>query len=269
MRYPRGDMATTESIRTSVLPPSPSDPASARGQTKLTSEQLATYRRDGFLVAPAVFPAEELEAIDREIDRLLAEPGNDAGGIHPTWIFQVARRSDLARRFAEDERLLALIEDIVQPGIAVHSSKLVPKLPRSSDVCHWHQDDAFYLRPDDPDTYSQTRMSVWVPLQDADERNGCLWVVPGSHEWGLQDYHMAQTGQCRKVIDREAYADEHAVPLRVKAGCVVLFSAMLWHHSKANQTDRVRRAFIVSYQEATVPKGAGEQWKILRPALPA
>jgi ectoine hydroxylase-related dioxygenase (phytanoyl-CoA dioxygenase family) len=109
-------------------------------------------------------------------------------------------------------------------------------------------------------------MSVWVPLQDAHERNGCLWVVPGSHTWGIDPYHMVDTGQCRKVIDREAYANEHAIPLPVQAGSVVLFSAWLWHHSKNNETDQVRRAFIVSYQEATVRRGAGEQWKILRPA---
>ena len=235
---------------------------------RLTTAELHTYAQDGFVVVPDVFPSDHLERIDHEIDRLLAEPGNDAGGIHPTWIFQVARRSEMARAFAEDERLLTVVEDIVKPGIAIHSTKLVPKPPHTQDICHWHQDDAFYIRPDDPDTFSQTRMSVWVPLQDADERNGGLWVVPGSHEWGLQDYHMVDTGQCRKVIDREAYAEENAIPLRVNAGAAVLFSAMLWHHSKGNQTDRVRRAFIVSYQEATVRKGAGEQWKILRPAIP-
>jgi ectoine hydroxylase-related dioxygenase (phytanoyl-CoA dioxygenase family) len=231
---------------------------------RLSAEEQATYHREGYVVVPGVFPAAELEAIDEEIDRLLTEPGNDAGGIHPTWVFQVARRSELARRFAEDERVLTLIEEIVRPGIAIHSTKLVPKPPRSDDVCHWHQDDAFYLKPEDPQTHSRTRMSVWVPLQDADERNGGLWVVPGSHTWGLEPYHMADTGQCRKVIDREAYANEHAVPLRVRGGAVVLFSALLWHHSKNNQTDRVRRAFIVSFQEATVGKGAGEQWKVLR-----
>lgn len=232
---------------------------------RLTAEERRTYDDSGFVIVPGTFAPEELDAIDREIDRLLEVPGNDAGGIHPTWIFQVARRSEIAGRLAEDERLLGLIEDIVAPGIAIHSTKLVPKLPHAGDVCHWHQDDAFYLNPDDPDTVSRTRMSVWVPLADADERNGCLWVVPGSHRWGLQDYHMTHTGQCRKVIDREAYAHEHGVPLRVGAGSVVLFSALLWHHSKDNQTDRVRRAFIVSYQEAAVPRGAGEQWKILRP----
>ncbi|MGH2352393.1 MAG: phytanoyl-CoA dioxygenase family protein [Chloroflexota bacterium] len=243
--------------------PAPAPPRRPRG---LSPEQRRVYDEQGFVVVPDVFPPEELAAIDREIDRLLAEPGNDAGGIHPTWIFQVARKSEMARTFAEDERLLALVEDVVMPGIAIHSTKLVPKPPHSDDVCHWHQDEAFYLKPEDPDTFSRTRMSVWVPLQDADERNGCVWVVPGSHRWGIDPYHMADTGQCRKVIDREAYANEHAIPMRMPAGGVMLFSAWLWHHSKGNQTDRVRRAFIVSYQEATVRRGAGEQWKILRPA---
>ena len=244
----------------------PARAAGAGARRRLTAGEIAAYWETGYVVVPDVFPVAELEEIDREIDRLLEEPGNDAGGIHPTWIFQVARRSELAGRFAEDERLLALVEGVVEPGLAIHSTKLVPKPPHSDDVCHWHQDEAFYFRPDDAQTLSRTRMSVWVPLQDSHERNGCLWVVPGSHRWGIDPYHMVDTGQCRKVIDREAYANEHAVALPVRAGSVVLFSAWLWHHSKNNQTDRVRRAFIVSYQEATVAKGAGEQWKVLRPA---
>jgi hypothetical protein len=265
-RHDRGQSAVLDTPADTPLDAPGDAPHATPAARRLTEAERRIYAAQGFVVVPAIFPAAELTAMDHEIDRLLAEPGNDAGGIHPTWVFQVARKSDLARAFAEDARLLALVEDIVTPGIAIHSSKLVPKPPHSDDVCHWHQDDAFYLKPDDPATFSATRMSVWVPLQDSDEQNGCLWVVPGSQEWGLQDYHMVGTGQCRKVIDREAYADENAIPLPVKAGSVVLFSALLWHHSKNNRTDRVRRAYIVSYQEATVPKGAGEQWKILRPA---
>ena len=138
---------------------------------RLSAAERRTYDDQGYVVVPRVFPADELEAIDTEIDRLLTEPGNDAGGIHPTWVSQVARRSELARRFAEDERLLALIEEIVQPGIAIHSTKLVPKPPHSDDVCHWHQDDAFYIKPDDPGTFSQTRMSVWRSTRAAIARS--------------------------------------------------------------------------------------------------
>ena len=57
----------------------------------------------------------------------------------------MARKSELARRFAQDERLLSLVQDLVRPGLAIHSTKLVPKAPHSDDVCHWHQDEAYYL----------------------------------------------------------------------------------------------------------------------------
>lgn len=231
---------------------------------KLTTDERRLYDEQGFVLVPEVFSATELEEIDREIDRIL--PDTDAQGEHSGWIFKVAEHSDVATRFAEDERLLGMIENIVQPGIAVHSSKIVTKLPHSDDVCHWHQDEAFYLQPDDPQTISKTRMSVWVPLQDANERNGCLWIVPGSHRWGLESYTLADNGTCKKRIDREAYANEHAIQVPVRAGSAVLFSAWTWHHSKNNQTDHTRRAFIVSYQEATVPRGADDQWRVLRPA---
>jgi ectoine hydroxylase-related dioxygenase (phytanoyl-CoA dioxygenase family) len=57
-------------------------------------------------------------------------------------------------------------------------------------------------------------------------------------------------------INRWGYADLYAVSLPARAGSGVLFSAWTWHHSKHNRTARTRRAFIVSYQEATVPRGA-------------
>ena len=242
---------------------------SRRALRTLTAQEIETYWETGYVVVPDIFPVDELEAIDAEIDRLLAEPGNDAGGIHPTWIFQVARRSEMARQLAEDERLLALVERVVEPGIAIHSSKLVPKPPHSNDVCHWHQDEAFYFRPDDPQTLSRKRMSVWVPLQDAHEQNGCLYVVPKSHEWGLQEHKNKDFGQCRYSMDEEEIReilDKQAIAVPVPAGSAVLFSALLWHGSKGNQTGKVRRAFITSYQEATVPKGNGPQWRIVRPA---
>ena len=50
----------------------------------------------------------------------------------------------------------------------------------------------------------------------------------------------------------------------MKAGSIVLFSARIWHHSGSNQSDRLRRAFIVTYQEAAVVGGNEQQWKILR-----
>lgn len=229
----------------------------------LTVEERRYYEEHGYVVVPDVFPVAELDGIDQEIDRLLSEPDKKAPDHLPGWVMQLGLRSDVTRDFAEDARLLSLIEEIVRPGIAIHSAKLVAKPPRFQEECHWHQDEAFYLHG--PESASATRMSVWVPLQDADEHNGCLWVVPSSHRWGLQPFEPVAYGQCRRKLDPTEHLNE-AIPVCMRAGAVLLFSAWLWHHSKGNQTERVRRAFIVSYQEATVGAGEGTQGKILRPA---
>jgi len=241
-------------------------PTLAAALRKLSPDERQTYERDGFVAVPGVFPANELAVLNQELDRLSAIPANDAGPTRAGWIYAVGQRSEVTKQFAADERLLALVEDVVFPGIAIHSSKLVTKVPQSADICHWHQDEAFYMKPDDPTTHAQRRMSVWVPLQDTDQRNGCLWVVPGSQRWGIDPWTIQETGTCVKRINRVEYADQHAVPLPVQSGTVVLFSAYTWHHSKNNQTDQIRRAFIVSYQEATAPRGAGDQRMVLRSA---
>lgn len=241
----------------------------------LTAEQREQYESRGFVIVPDVFPAEELEAIDAEIDRLLEkllaerrERGEVRGNNHHEEtgsILQLGLRSPVCQQVAEDARVLDMISEIVHPGIAIYSVKLIAKPPFTNIPCHWHQDDAYYVKQ----STSQARMSVWVPLQDAHEQNGCLWIVPDSHKWGLQAHATKDYGQCRLSMNEEdiqEILDKQAVPVPVKAGSAVLFSAMLWHGSKGNQTATVRRAFITSYQEATVARGNAAQWKILRAA---
>ena len=180
----------------------------------LSAAELQTYHEQGYVVLDNVFPPEDVTAINDEIERLLPEYG-DTQEHRPGWIFQLGLRSEFISEFAREERILALIEDIVQPGIAIHSAKLVSKVPHSDIVCHWHQDEAFYTRPNDPKSFSQTRMSVWVPLQDANEANGCMWVVPGSHRWGLQDYVVMDYGACVRRLSargiRQRACRSHAV----------------------------------------------------------
>lgn len=229
---------------------------------QLTTQQRREYDELGFTLVPGVFPAHELAALDAEIDGLQAEVAAEKG-YDDGWILRLGLRSPVTQNLCADERLLHLVQDIVQPGIAIYSAKLVPKLPFNDAVCHWHQDDAYY----NDTAPSQTRMSVWVPLHDSDEDNGCLWVIPGSHAWGLQPWQQRDGGYCNKaLIAPEDFDFSQAMAIPARAGDVVLFSALLWHSSQGNRSERLRRAFIVSYQEATVPAGNKDQWKILRSA---
>lgn len=228
---------------------------------KLTIEEKKQYDELGYVVVSDIFSTDELNEINEELNG--CEEPVQTSGEHEGFTYQLAMLTDKTKQFAHDERILNLIEDIVKPGISIFSSKLLTKLPQSASVCHWHQDDAYYNEV----VNSDTRMSIWVPLQDTDELNGCLWIVPKSHKQGQQPYTVKNNGTCRKALDELQVDLSKAEPVRMKAGSMLLFNALTWHSSKGNETDHVRRAFIVSYQEATVPIGRGKQHIVLRPAI--
>jgi ectoine hydroxylase-related dioxygenase (phytanoyl-CoA dioxygenase family) len=226
---------------------------------RLSDAELETYDRDGFVIVPAVVPREECAEIDAEIVRITREQF----GVEAETMLQLGMRSPVTRRICVDERLLTLVEDLVHPGIAIYSAKMVPKMPGAAHDCLWHQDEAYYR----DNSRAARRLSIWLALQDSDAGNGGVWFVPGSHRWGLQEYEDRPPGPCTRAI--RVFTEEHqrqAVCPPVAAGSMVLFDSLTWHSSGSNRSDRARRAFIVSYQDALAQGGNGAQWRIVRPA---
>lgn len=227
---------------------------------QLTDEQIRAYHEQGYVTIENMFPRSEMEAMNEEIDRLMAKgAGENAHG--KGWIMSLGLVSKATEAFCSDDRILDLIAPLVHPGIAIYSAKLVAKEPNDDTVCHWHQDDAYYTQM----SQSERRMSIWIALHDSTIEQGCLEVIPGSHKRGLQPTRKRKEGLCNLAMDVDVDMDER-VFCPVKAGTMILFSSLLWHASAGNRTDQLRRAFIVSYQEATVQGGNGRQWKIVRAA---
>ena len=141
-------------------------------QRKLNAAQRDEYGHNGFVIVENVFPVEELARIDGEVDSILER--NDSSAEDRYNLLRLGLRSGLMGRLAADPRLLALLEDLVHPGIAIYSSKMVAKIPRSNHVCHWHQDDAYCVAH----SWSKTRMSIWLGLHDSDASNGGMWFIP-------------------------------------------------------------------------------------------
>jgi ectoine hydroxylase-related dioxygenase (phytanoyl-CoA dioxygenase family) len=92
-----------------------------------------------------------------------------------------------------------------------------------------------------------TEVSAWVALDDVDEENGCMSMVPGSHKWGDEIEYI------RTLEDFNALPSEYkgnpvkAVPCLVKKGEVHFHHALTWHGSPANLSSRKRRAIAIHY----------------------
>ncbi|MBS4222633.1 phytanoyl-CoA dioxygenase family protein [Lederbergia citrea] len=107
-----------------------------------------------------------------------------------------------------------------------------------------HQD--YYYIHNEPNTLT----AAWIAMEDVDEANGCLWVIPGSHKDGLLPH-----GRVKDKSEHEAWTDEtegadlsKQIPVIMEKGDIVFFHNLLIHSSGKNRTeDRWRRSYVCHY----------------------
>lgn len=111
-----------------------------------------------------------------------------------------------------------------------------PPCPGAEGTVPLHQDPSF-IDETDRDTYN-----FWVALQDVDERNGCLHVVPGSHRLNRQP---RSNGAFFAFPYREllpAIGERFLIPVPVRAGQAVVTCQTLFHMSFPNRSTQLRLA---------------------------
>ena len=105
-----------------------------------------------------------------------------------------------------------------------------------------HQDQ-YYLR-----VQPGTCLAAWMALDDCDEENGCLQVVPGTHTLPLLCTVEADTNQSFTDVTVPLADGMTPTPVQMQAGDVLFFNGQLVHGSFPNTSaDRFRRSLIGHY----------------------
>jgi ectoine hydroxylase-related dioxygenase (phytanoyl-CoA dioxygenase family) len=124
------------------------------------------------------------------------------------------------------------------------------KLPQSVITSFpWHQDSQYLdqsaIGKKEKHTGGLHMVTVWVPLVEATVENGCCWVIPGSHHWGLLDGARGADSNVRMEEDVEARGTPVPVPL--KPGGALFMSNLCVHTSKVNTTRKSRWSIDFRY----------------------
>eukprot|EP00966_Prymnesium_polylepis_P215258 4985145-Prymnesium_polylepis.1 len=152
----------------------------------------------GLLLADAVvrniLDVSLLKEVSAHVDMLLARYPS----VPPEHLHHVFMKNDPSRyglktgrspltqafwiRLASDERLLALADafaPFINGSVALFSSHYFCKMPQTGKAVLWHQDGSYWpLRPMDV-------ITLYLAVDDADEANGAMRIVPGSQRWEL------------------------------------------------------------------------------------
>ena len=231
--------------------------------TMLTVEQRTSWERDGYVMLRGFVDAESCRAMeDRAVELCrLAASGASIGHslVDPErtpWsaarepedrvskVFILHDWDPVFEPFARDERLGALIGDLLGPDVDCFLSQFIFKNPEAIGQ-PWHQ-DALYFPFDPPE-----QIGVWVAVTDATPKNGPLSILPGSHREPVHDHIGDQRPDANlgytEIVDMDFSGAEQVL---MEAGDVLVFHSRLMHRSTDNVSDGRRAAMVYHYAPA-------------------
>jgi ectoine hydroxylase-related dioxygenase (phytanoyl-CoA dioxygenase family) len=213
---------------------------------RLTEEQQKFYHANGYMIGlpPVLSPQQVLELNDGldELMKLLRQ-GEDSKEI---------REWHESSRFLYDictnDMILDHVEDVLGPDFYLWGSNFFIKPPRSSSTVGWHQDT--YYWPLEP----KISATVWLALEDVNEENAAMRVIPGSHKVGLLKHSRSSDTDSVLTLECEGgqFREDLAVSLNVKAGAFSMHDDKLVHGSPANSSDRRRAGLTIRYSSTIV-----------------
>jgi len=223
----------------------------------LSADQVARFKRDGFVLGSQVLSDDEIAALQQETLRVIDQREDDSipqpvlchnftgNPDRPVW--QIVNIWEASDDFADLVFNRTIAQEIRQltdaTEIRLWHDQIQYKPASTGGSNHWHQDSPLWpiLQPKDQ------QLTAWVALDDADDENGCMRMVPGSHLWGDRVAYLNTLPSFDETPDEFEGHPVKVVLCPVKKGQVHYHHAMTWHGSGTNTSGRPRRAIALHF----------------------
>jgi hypothetical protein len=231
-------------------------PNDARDRFRLADEQVAFFREQGYLSGVPLLSEEQIDQLNTELAPL-ADPEHPGLELFYEYNSNESDDPSLVLFHALGAwRVAPGFHDILwNPAFTVPASQLLEGAVRfwhdqlfckpagHGGVVAWHQDYSYWTR-----TTPLAHLTCWIALDDADESNGCLQYIPGSHRWDL----LPVTGLAgdmdaiQSVLSEEQREQFRPVPAKLKKGEATFHHGLTVHGSRENRSQRPRRAAVIN-----------------------
>ncbi|MEM9142581.1 MAG: phytanoyl-CoA dioxygenase family protein [Bacteroidota bacterium] len=210
----------------------------------LTPDEIDRLAQHGFLGLGQLLSPDEVHAVNRRIDELIAEEGDNAGSElfdskfirHPKEqgadrLADLVNKGAIFDRFYTHPKILAAIQAVLGDQFKLSSLNYRAARP-GKGLQKLHVD---YGNTVAEGAYRVCN-TLWL-LDDFTEDNGATRIVPGTHKSKVLPHEVMEDPM-------ETHPDE--IKVLAPAGFVFIFNSHVWHGGTTNQTDRFRRS-IHSY----------------------
>lgn len=223
-----------------------------------TEADVQFYKENGYWIAPKWLSGEELEQLREHHAQVIAgkyqtnrspwyrsvEPGQPLDRIvkidNSYWCDSVIARAVLHPIVGATAARLAGVQ-----GIRLWHDQLLFKPPDTGARGNvgWHQDYGYWQC-----TEPAELLTAWLALDDVNEENGCMQVVPGSHKWGLLpegDFFEQDLEKLKARIEKVTGQPWRTVKCEMPAGAMSFHHCLTIHGSGPNLSQRPRRSWAI------------------------
>lgn len=218
---------------------------------EITPEQVAAFRRDGFVRLKQVFTAEELRHYGEEITRLTIELNTQTLPLEERSTYDKAflqvmnlwEQGGLAQEFVFGRRLAQIAAALLEvEGVRLYHDQSLYKEP-GGGITPAHADQYYWPLETD------RSITVWVPLQAVPDEMGPLAFFAGSQsvEFG-RDLGISDESE-RKITEA---MEEHGFPVAsgpFELGEVSFHLGWTFHRAGANRSEQPRSVMTVIYMD--------------------
>ena len=225
---------------------------------RLSHQEIEQYRELGYVVLPELFGRERLDELRRENEAMVRaaakvtvndevydlEDSHDPANPRVRRIKTPHCWSAVFNAMVSAPEILDVLEPLIGPAIRLHGTKLNMKSAGYGAPVEWHQDWAFYPHTNDD------VLATGLYLDDCEEGNGPLMVLPGSHKGPLFDHHAG--GYFCGALDPAASGLDFAKAAKLMgpAGSLTIHHVRAVHGSAINTSNRPRRLLLHEYAAA-------------------
>jgi ectoine hydroxylase-related dioxygenase (phytanoyl-CoA dioxygenase family) len=219
----------------------------------LNDSQVQQFNRDGHLKGGQVLSAEQCAVLSEEMERVIRDKDNKSVpqpvslALWGSGIWQIVNIWEGSTAFRELLSNDAIVNEIAQltgaKQLRVWHDQIQYKPAGTGGVNSWHQDWPYW-----PTLTPMTeQVSAWIALDDVDEGNGCMSMVPGSHLWGNNIDFLHTIKEFDKMPSEFQGHKIEVKKAPVPRGFVHYHHGLTWHGSHENKSGRKRRAIAVHY----------------------
>ena len=226
------------------------------------------YNAAGYCLFREVLDPEEVRGVNAELDSLVRnmpdtmvvykDGKNQEVPARPEYLTEPHASNNASLELCRHPRILDAVEAVLGPDLILIMSHVISKRPGDGLPVAWHQDNTYWHSVQGTDVGT-----VWLALDDADLANGCMQVIPSTHE-GYPEMDKVSTGENDLLgLTVEVTPDmvAAAMPLEMRAGSLSIHDSYILHGSEPNTSNRRRAAYTMRYANArTVTVDTQEHW---------